>query len=266
MIHPSLPIAALLSLSLSLALTLNASAEGASSQATTKTKRTQNERRRKNTTSTATTHRKDLSTETSDKSSDDMDDDSTPSVNVNVNGANDATPSTPTREQSEFCSPVSECEMCPHNWKVLIEKEDEKIKGELESCTMHGRRRKFECSILFKETESSEKLARSSFEYRPCRYTEADEQYRMVRMQMICLLIGVWSMRNVCRQRVVSASLFDQRRMRIQSSNGSVSSTNMRRFSALQKKNTTETVELIQTTSAAKVPKSPAPDPNLQTV
>jgi len=31
----------------------------------------------------------------------------------------------------------------------MLEKEDEKIKGEYESCVPHGRRRKFECTSIF---------------------------------------------------------------------------------------------------------------------
>ena len=48
---------------------------------------------------------------------------------------------------NELCTPRSECELCPHNYKVLIEKEDEKIKGD--SCSKYGRRRLFDCTVLF---------------------------------------------------------------------------------------------------------------------
>jgi len=47
------------------------------------------------------------------------------------------------------CTPSSECELCPYNYKVLIEKEDEKIKGEYDSCLKYGRQQKFECTVLF---------------------------------------------------------------------------------------------------------------------
>jgi len=47
------------------------------------------------------------------------------------------------------CTPSSECELCPYNYKVLIEKEDEKIKGEYDSCLLYGRRKQFECTVLF---------------------------------------------------------------------------------------------------------------------
>jgi hypothetical protein len=48
----------------------------------------------------------------------------------------------------ELCSPVEECELCHRSWRVMIEKEDEKISGEYESCATYGRRRKFECTVL----------------------------------------------------------------------------------------------------------------------
>lgn len=165
---------------------------------------------------------------------------------------------------TNVCSPLAECELCPHNWKVLIEKEDERIKGEYESCVKYGRRRQFECTILFQESDSSEKRAKTLSEYRPCQYTESDEQYRMLRMQMMCLLVGFWAIRNVRRQKVASASLFDQRRMRSQ--NGSGRHVTYAPL-PIERKDSMETVELIpRTTGPGKVPKSPAPDPNVETV
>jgi hypothetical protein len=86
----------------------------------------------------------------------------------------------------------------------------------------------------------------------------------MVRMQIICLLLGIWSFRNVRRLKVVSASLFDLRRMRIQGSanNGNSVGTpkpNVK-FMPLVNNNSIESVELTQNTRTGKVPKSPAPD------
>lgn len=154
-----------------------------------------------------------------------------------------------TDDDEYICVPVEECELCHRSWKVNIEKEDERIHGEYESCASHGRRRKFECTVLSqgerwldvggdggienevsirmlqslhfshplwgvayrydstpffycyhrlthiapptftptlrlsgsrKETDFSKKIARSIPEYRPCRYTDGDEQIRMV--------------------------------------------------------------------------------------
>ena len=48
-----------------------------------------------------------------------------------------------------ICTPMEECEVCPHKWKQMLEKDDEKVKGEFESCTKYGRRQEFECTVLF---------------------------------------------------------------------------------------------------------------------
>eukprot|EP00580_Thalassiosira_gravida_P017172 CAMPEP_0201659176 /NCGR_PEP_ID=MMETSP0494-20130426/2023_1 /ASSEMBLY_ACC=CAM_ASM_000839 /TAXON_ID=420259 /ORGANISM="Thalassiosira gravida, Strain GMp14c1" /LENGTH=272 /DNA_ID=CAMNT_0048136573 /DNA_START=71 /DNA_END=889 /DNA_ORIENTATION=+ len=173
-------------------------------------------------------------------------------------------------------TPMGECELCPHNWRMSIERDDEKIKGEYESCVKYGRRRQFECTVLYQENDSSEKIARNLREYRSCQYTEQDEIYRILRMQIICILVGMWSMRNVLRQRVVSASLFDQRRMRLAASHNNsnnnnngfnTKSNNSKKYAtSLQSQDSMETVELIPMNGRGKVPKSPAPDPNFQTV
>eukprot|EP00577_Skeletonema_sp_RCC1716_P025395 CAMPEP_0113438152 /NCGR_PEP_ID=MMETSP0013_2-20120614/37800_1 /TAXON_ID=2843 ORGANISM="Skeletonema costatum, Strain 1716" /NCGR_SAMPLE_ID=MMETSP0013_2 /ASSEMBLY_ACC=CAM_ASM_000158 /LENGTH=173 /DNA_ID=CAMNT_0000328861 /DNA_START=183 /DNA_END=707 /DNA_ORIENTATION=- /assembly_acc=CAM_ASM_000158 len=167
---------------------------------------------------------------------------------------------------------MEECELCPLKWKQLLDKDDEKIKGEFESCTKYGRRQEFECTVLFQENDTSEKVAKSKHEYKPCRFTDSDEAFRMLQMQLICLMVGLWSVRNVRRHRMSSASLFDQRRMRgnaNQGGGGGASDSNGSpskhvKFSlGYARKDSLESVELgplIQkTTGAGKVPKSPAP-------
>lgn len=47
------------------------------------------------------------------------------------------------------CTPIGECEMCPSKWQVMMEKEEQTIKGEYESCIEFGRRMPFECTFLF---------------------------------------------------------------------------------------------------------------------
>jgi len=122
------------------------------------------------------------------------------------------------------------------------------------------------------ENDTSEKVAKSKHEYKPCRFTDSDEAFRMLQMQLICLMVGLWSVRNVRRHRMSSASLFDQRRMRgnanqgggggASDSNGSPSK-HVKFSSGYARKDSLESVELgplIQkTTGAGKVPKSPAP-------
>eukprot|EP00804_Cyclotella_cryptica_P014173 CCRYP_005595-RA/>CCRYP_005595-RA protein AED:0.32 eAED:0.32 QI:525/1/1/1/1/1/3/255/189 len=179
-------------------------------------------------------------------------------------------PSSPQQHSNEVCSAAGECELCPHHWRVSLETEDEKIKGEFESCELYERRQRYDCT-LFYDAESSEKTTKNRSEYRPCRYTESDEQLRMLRMQLICLVIGLFSIRMVKRQKVKSASLFDQRRARNQlhnstTSNGHNDAGTERRvkYSQLTKEESMETIELSWTRGAGKVPKSPAP--GLQTV
>ena len=46
------------------------------------------------------------------------------------------------------CTPIGECEVCPSKWKVMIEKEEQNINGEYESCIEYGRRIQFECTML----------------------------------------------------------------------------------------------------------------------
>lgn len=47
------------------------------------------------------------------------------------------------------CTPIGECEVCPSKWQVTMEKEEQNIKGEYESCIEYGRRIPFECTVLF---------------------------------------------------------------------------------------------------------------------
>ena len=71
-------------------------------------------------------------------------------------------------------------------------------------------------------------------------------------MQMICLLVGLWALRNVKRHKVASASLFDQRRLRLQ--NGA---SNGKRKNSVQSE---EMIELMPPRSGVdKFSKSPAP-------
>jgi hypothetical protein len=127
------------------------------------------------------------------------------------------------------------------------------------------------------ENETSEKVAQSRTEYKPCHFTESDEEFRMLQMQFICLIVGLFSVRNVRRYKTSSASLFDQRRMRGNTNQGgggggavngsggnsSASPSKHAKYSGYSKKDSLESVELgpliKKTTGAGKVPKSPAP-------
>jgi hypothetical protein len=96
-----------------------------------------------------------------EESADDDDEDDEPTMVVVATPENDAVDASTAgndaqlssasdqhQQGEELCTPVGECEMCHHNWRVMMEKEDEKIKGEYEGCVTYGRRRKFECTVL----------------------------------------------------------------------------------------------------------------------
>ena len=68
---------------------------------------------------------------------------------IKSNSTSSTTTTTSKSREVSPCTPSSECELCPYNYKVLIEKEDEKIKGEYDSCLKYGRRKQFECTVLF---------------------------------------------------------------------------------------------------------------------
>ena len=73
-----------------------------------------------------------------------------PSIDEDEEGASAAASRAQQRSATEtVCSPVGECSVCPHNWRVMIEKEDENIEGEWESCKRYGRRIKRQCNVLF---------------------------------------------------------------------------------------------------------------------
>ena len=88
-----------------------------------------------------------------------------------------------------------------------------------------------------------------------------------IRMQMVCLLIGVLSIRMVKRFKVQSASLFD-RRKNAQHSNsttsGGAGEERRVRYAQVSREDSMETIELIRGRGSGKVPKSPAPE--MQTV
>lgn len=97
--------------------------------------------------------RRKLQLETTDNSSDDKSYQLLQKKFRNVTEAAAASAATSTKQvpnkNNELCTPIEECELCPHKWKQFLEKDDEKIEGEYESCTKYGRRQQFECTVLF---------------------------------------------------------------------------------------------------------------------
>jgi hypothetical protein len=69
--------------------------------------------------------------------------------------------------ENELCVPVEECELCHRSWRVNIEKEDERISGEYESCMSYGRRRRFECTVLSQGESVAWEGAWMDIEFRP---------------------------------------------------------------------------------------------------
>jgi hypothetical protein len=49
--------------------------------------------------------------------------------------------------------------------------------------------------------------------YQSCKRTRAEEEFRVVRLQVLCLLLGAVAVVSVRKQKMVSASLFDQRKL-----------------------------------------------------
>ena len=71
------------------------------------------------------------------------------------------------------------------------------------------------CPLLEEEEEAE------SIVYQVCQRTKADDEFLMIQLQMMCLVLGVLSFLSVRRQKSSASSLFDQRqRMRTPNPNG----------------------------------------------
>jgi hypothetical protein len=83
---------------------------------------------------------------------------------------------------------------------------------------------------------------------------------------MVCLLIGIMSIRMVKRYKVQSASLFDRRKNAQNNQYNNSSNAGDRggdkrvRYAQVPREDSMETIELPRTRGAGKVPKSPAPE------
>mmetsp|Transcript_24440 Transcript_24440/g.56957 ORF Transcript_24440/g.56957 Transcript_24440/m.56957 type:complete len:190 (+) Transcript_24440:725-1294(+) len=129
-------------------------------------------------------------------------------LNVDLNAVNDEFWMMPrslvVREEKgeESCRPAGECEECT-----------ETRKKRQEVCGKTGKIQVYKC---FVEEEGTETTTRTIF--KSCRRTRADEEFLMVRFQVFCFLLGSLSFLYAKRQKTQSASLFDQRRLRRNSS------------------------------------------------
>lgn len=89
----------------------------------------------------------------------------------------------------EKCVEVEQCQLC--------------YSGE-EGCAITGRRRKFECT-------NPSGAKREVFH--SCRRTVAEEEWLVFKLQIVCILLGILSMRSTRSRKIASANLFDQRRI-----------------------------------------------------
>ena len=75
----------------------------------------------------------------------------TPASLSHVEEKNNSTVSLTEEHSTEVCTPSAECELCPHGWRVSVERDDEKIKGEFEACEKYERRQKHVCTLFYGE-------------------------------------------------------------------------------------------------------------------
>ncbi|KAG7351727.1 cytidylyltransferase-like protein [Nitzschia inconspicua] len=101
-------------------------------------------------------------------------------------------------DKDEVCTPVEKCQRCSFT-----------DQQNYDSCKETGRWEKVECST---DTVNGTSSSSSRFVMRSCKYTEADEDFAMVRLQMLCFLVGSIAVMSVRKQKRLSASLFDQRK------------------------------------------------------
>lgn len=97
-------------------------------------------------------------------------------------------------KETESCSPVGECTLCKENPEP--------------ACSESGRVMEYICiSIKSKE----EVLGKRRTEYRSCQRTTADEEYLLLKMEFLFLLLGILCTIYARFLKTRSVSLFDQR-------------------------------------------------------
>jgi len=133
-------------------------------------------------------------------------------------------PSSSSELNKEKCEPVGKCEQCTFSEQKTYE-----------ACHDTGRWEKFECIFVeatkmssslstTEEEESENKISTKNIQMRSCKYTEFDEEFAMVRLQIFCFLIGSLAIMSVKKQKRLSTSLFDQRKQEANAINSKRSS------------------------------------------
>lgn len=105
-------------------------------------------------------------------------------------------------EISSNCKPISECELCQQGGGQPLSGENGN------SCEETGRHRKWSCN------EEDEDV----IEYRSCKRTTIEEEYGVLRLEVMCLLISLVSLKQVRKEKLLNESLFDklQRQAKVQ--------------------------------------------------
>jgi hypothetical protein len=88
----------------------------------------------------------------------------------------------------------------PSPWKV-------------EDCTEQAKRQRRQLTlklVILLDLEETDELETS---YASCKRTRADDEFLLVRFQVLCLLFGILATLSSKKQKSASASLFDQRKM-----------------------------------------------------
>lgn len=96
----------------------------------------------------------------------------------------------------ESCVVVSECAFCTGSESNISEE-----------CKATGRLEKIICNVS--STGKSKK--KENTKYRSCKRTQRDEESLVLRLQFICIVTAFFSLRSVRREKLMNASLFDQR-------------------------------------------------------
>lgn len=102
----------------------------------------------------------------------------------------------------EGCKPLGQCEMCPGG----------KRSGK-SGCEVTGRRREFVCDDAGPDATDDDG-SNPEVKYQSCKRTTVDEEYLMFQLQAICVMVAFIAIRSVRREKMLSESLFDQRKRR----------------------------------------------------
>jgi len=97
----------------------------------------------------------------------------------------------------EVCTRKTECHLCTGTDVESIPE-----------CKATGKMESFSCEL----TENDATTVRTRHKIESCQRTRPDEDYLMIQLQVICLLLGSFSYATVKRQRAQYASGFDQRK------------------------------------------------------